>query len=112
MVTTLTIWTMLIAGSVFVLVGSVGMIRMPDVYTRMHAAGLTDTLGIALILLGLIVEVGLDMVAIKLVLIGVFLFFTGPTSLYAIANACMSGGVKPFVADDAPVESESKLPES
>lgn len=101
------VWVMLLGGSFFVLTGSVGMIRMPDVYTRMHAAGLTDTLGVAMILIGLMVHVGIGLVAIKLVLIGIFLFFTVPTSLYALANACLSGDIKPLAVDGTLIEPES-----
>jgi multicomponent Na+:H+ antiporter subunit G len=102
-------WALLIGGSFFVLVGGVGMIRLPDVYARMHAAGLTDTLGAALILLGLMVQAGIGLVAVKLAFIGVFLFFTGPTSTYALANACLGGGVKPLSADGTPIDPESDV---
>ena len=44
---------LLAAGSIFVLIGGFGLIRLPDFYTRLHAAGITDTLGAELILLGL-----------------------------------------------------------
>ncbi len=99
-------WALLIGGSVFVLVGGLGMIRLPDVYSRMHAAGLTDTLGAALILAGLMVQAGISLAALKLAFIGVTLFFTGPTSTYALADACLSGGVKPLAADGTPIDPE------
>ena len=97
-------WILLLSGSFFVVVGGVGVIRLPDVYSRMHAAGLTDTLGTALVLTGLMLQAGISLVAIKLALIGVVLIFTGPTSTYALANACLGGGIKPISADGTPID--------
>jgi multicomponent Na+:H+ antiporter subunit G len=94
-------WVLLASGSFLVLVGALGLIRMPDFYTRMHAAGITDTLGADLILLGLMVQAGFSLVTIKLLLIGAFLFFTSPTSTHAIANAALTAGLKPRLADGA-----------
>jgi len=102
-------WSLLIGGSFFVLVGGVGMLRLPDVYARMHAAGLTDTLGAALILAGLMVQAGISLVAVKLAFIGIFLFFTGPTSTYALANACLGAGLRPLSADGTPIDPESDV---
>ncbi len=93
-------WALLVSGSFLVLVGALGLIRMPDFYTRMHAAGITDTLGADLILLGLMVQAGFSLVTIKLLLIGAFLFFTSPTSTHAIANAAFTAGLKPRVVED------------
>ena len=94
-------WVLLMIGSLLVITGALGMLRLPDFYTRMHAAGITDTLGADLILLGLMVQAGLSLVTVKLLLIGAFLFFTSPTSTHAIANAAFTSGLKPRVADDA-----------
>jgi multicomponent Na+:H+ antiporter subunit G len=88
-------WAFLVAGSFFVVVGAVGLMRMPDFYTRMHPAGMTDTLGFDLILMGLMLQAGLSLVTVKLLLIGAFLFFTSPTSTHAIANAALVAGLKP-----------------
>ncbi len=87
-------------GSLLVLTGALGMLRLPDFYTRMHAAGITDTLGADLILLGLMVQAGFSLVTVKLLLIGAFLFFTSPTSTHAIANAAFTSGLKPQAADE------------
>ncbi len=92
-------WGLLAAGASLVVVGALGLIRMPDFYTRMHAAGITDTLGADLILLGLMVQAGFTLVSVKLFLIGVFLFFTSPTSTHAIANAAFTAGLKPRVVE-------------
>jgi len=88
-------WLLLIAGGVFVFIGGVGALRMPDFYTRMHAASLTDTLGTILILLGIILQAGLSLAAIKLAAITVFLLLTCPTAAYALANAARLSGLTP-----------------
>ncbi len=92
-------WICLIAGSAFALIGAVGIIRLPDVFARMHAAGIIDTLGAGLILVGLMVQAGLTLVTVKLVLIVVFVLITSPTSTHALARATLSGGVKPMLDD-------------
>ena len=88
-------WVLLIGGSLFVLIGGIGVMRLPDVYSRMHAAGITDTLGAALVLAGLMIQGGFTQVTIKLILILVFLLYTSPTSTYALANAAFNRGLKP-----------------
>ena len=72
------------AGSIFILIGALGLVRLPDFYTRMHAAGVTDTLGAELLLLGMMLQAGLSLVTLKLVLISLFIFFTSPTSTHAV----------------------------
>lgn len=88
-------WAMLLGGGGFVLIGGIGILRMPDLYTRMHAASLTDTLGTLLILLGIMLQAGLSLAAIKLVAIAIFLLLTGPTATYALANAALMSGLMP-----------------
>ena len=85
------------AGLFFVLAGTVGVIRLPDFYTRLHAAGMTDTLGAELILLGLIFQAdGWQMIA-KLLLVAFFLFVTSPTATHAVAHAAYRAGHKPVL---------------
>lgn len=72
-------------GTLLVIIGAFGLIRMPDVYSRIHAAGVIDTGGTALILLGLCLYSGWNLVTVKLFVIGVFLAFTSPISGHAIA---------------------------
>lgn len=92
-------WACLLAGSLFCAIGAIGLLRMPDFYTRAHAASVTDTLGAGLILLGLILQAGLTLVAVKLVMIGLLLFFTGPVAIHALAKAAMKRGLLPLLAD-------------
>jgi len=100
-------WALLLAGAGLCLVGGVGLIRLPDVYTRMHAAGVTDTMGAGLIVLGLIVEGGFTLVSVKLALIMLFIVFTSPTSTHALAQAALAGGLAPWLkADGSPRSGE------
>lgn len=88
-------WALLLAGAFFIVTGGVGLIRLPDVYTRMHAAGVTDTLGIAFYIAGMMIQGGFTLVTVKLLMILIFILFTGPTATYALANAAFAGGVHP-----------------
>jgi multicomponent Na+:H+ antiporter subunit G len=88
-------WILLVAGGLFCIVGAVGLLRMPDFYTRVHAASVTDTLGAGLILLGLILQAGWTLVAAKLVMIGLLIFFTSPAATHALARAALGRGLKP-----------------
>ena len=93
-------WGLIILGSVSILIGGIGVLRFPDVYTRMHAAGITDTMGAGTILLGLAIQAGFTLIAVKLILMLVFLFFTSPTSSFALAHAALSSGVEPVLDTD------------
>ncbi len=92
-------WSFLIAGSLFALIGALGVLRLPDVFARMHGAGIIDTLGAGLILLGLMVQAGFSLVTVKLILIFALLMITSPTSTHALARAALNGGVKPLLDD-------------
>tara|TARA_Y100000766_G_scaffold279880_1_gene288828 strand:+ start:402 stop:734 length:333 start_codon:yes stop_codon:yes gene_type:complete len=93
-------WLSFLIGGFFLITGGVGLIRFPDFYTRIHAAGVTDTLGAALLLLGMVLQSGDVLTAIKLIMIGFFIFLTTPTATYAIANAAFTGGLKPILHED------------
>ncbi len=92
-------WVMLLSGGAFVVVGGIGIIRLPDLYTRMHAASLTDTLGTLLIIFGIMLQAGLSLASIKLAAIAGFLMLTGPTATYALANAALLSGLLPKDAE-------------
>jgi multicomponent Na+:H+ antiporter subunit G len=83
------------SGVFFLFMGAVGLIRFPDFYTRMHAAGKCDTLGSLLVLAGLACHEGFDLSSAKLLIIAVFIFFTSPTATHAIARAAHKSQV-PF----------------
>ena len=95
-------FTLLGIGSLFLLVGGIGLLRLPDFYARTHAAGVIDTLGVGLILLGLMLHDDFGLNTFKLVLIGFFLFFTGPTSTYAVTHAAWVAGQKPWTKSPSP----------
>lgn len=100
-------WVLLSAGGVFVLIGGIGALRMPNLYTRMHAASVTDTMGAALVLAGVMLQAGLSLATIKLVAILLFLLITSPTSSYALASAALLAGIRPDAgqaADDTSAE--------
>lgn len=100
-------WLLLTSGGFFVLVGGIGALRMPDLYTRMHAAGVTDSIGPILITAGLILQAGLTLASIKLAAILVFLLLTGPTASNALASAAILSGHRPDNALDMPEEDAS-----
>ena len=95
-------------GSVFLLIGCVGLLRFPDFYTRLHAAGLIDTLAAGLILGGLILECGWSLNIIKILFILLFLFFTSPASSHSLARAALSSGLKPWLAKKEGNQSSNK----
>lgn len=89
-------------GMVFVLAGALGVLRLPDFFTRMHAAGVTDTLGAELIIFGLILQSGFTLLSAKLLLVGFILFLTSPTATHAVANAAHRAGQKPLLSRHHP----------
>lgn len=99
-------WVLLVAGGFFCIVGALGMLRMPDFYTRMHAASVVETLGAGLVLLGLLLQAGFTLVAVKLLFIGALLLFASPTGTHALARAAYERGLKPLLAE--PEEPSSK----
>lgn len=95
---------LLLIGALAVLIGSLGLIRLPDFFTRLHPAGITDTMGAAAILLGLTFQAGFTLVTVKLILVLLLLLVTSPTASHATARAALAHGLKPKLADspDAP----------
>ncbi|MBK7767918.1 MAG: monovalent cation/H(+) antiporter subunit G [Sulfuritalea sp.] len=79
----------LASGGFFCLVGGIGLLRMPDFYTRMHAGSVIETLGAGLILLGLMFQAGLSLIAVKLAMVGLLIYFASPTASHALARAAM-----------------------
>ena len=92
----------LFIGIVALLIGSIGLLRLPDVYSRMHAVGMIDTAGVGFLILGMMLHAGLTLVTVKLVFVGIFVFFTSPIAGHAVVQAAYKDGVKP--------EGENKLP--
>jgi multicomponent Na+:H+ antiporter subunit G len=101
----------LAAGAFFCLVGGIGLLRMPDFYTRMHAASVTETLGAGLLLLGLMLHAGLTLVAVKLGMIGVLIFLASPTASHALARAALTSGLAPLIGP-RPTAADKEVPPS
>ena len=93
-------WICLVAGSFFCLVGGIGLLRLPDFYSRMHGAGITDTLGAGLVLLGLMIQSGFTLVAVKLLMVLGILLLTSPTATHAIAKAAFTSGLPPQLDEE------------
>lgn len=100
-------WAFILCGCVFVLSGAVGIIRMPDLYTRLHAASITDTGGAIFISIALVIQslfvFGNTMAAIKVVLILFFTLFTAPTASHALAKTALLSGLIPTDKNGEPL---------
>jgi len=93
-------WVLILLGSFFTLVGGIGLVRMPELYTRMHAASVTDTLGAGFLLLGLMLQAGFSLVTVKLAFLLALIFFLGPVVTHALARAALHENVAPLLAED------------
>ena len=101
----------LAAGIIFMFTGVVGLLRLPDFYTRLHATGKCDTLGEVLIIAGLLLyhlfvyspgaELSVKLVPVKLLFLIIFIFLANPTATHAIMKAAYKTGVKPWKKGDA-----------
>ncbi len=107
MVVDLASWVCLVAGGFFCIVSTIGLNRMPDFFTRVHAAGIADTVGAGLVLLGLMLQAGWTLIMVKLVFIGLMLFFTSPTAAHALTKAALARGVKPLLHEEDPTSNPS-----
>ncbi len=93
-------WALILAGSFFTLVGALGLVRMPDIFTRMHAASVTDTAGAGLLIFGMMLQAGFGLTTLKLlILLGLFLF-TGPVVTHALAQTCLHEKIEPLLAEE------------
>lgn len=101
-------WLMLVGGSFFLVIGAIGVLRLPDLYTRSHAAGITDTMGAMLILFGLMLQGGFTLISAKLVMILLFLLFTSPAASHALGNAAWSSGLRPKMVEKTPVDQNAE----
>ena len=92
----------LVAGFFFILVGTVGVLRLPDFFTRMHAVGKCDTLGVLLCLIGLMIYQGAGLTSLKLLYIWVFLLMASPTATHVFCRAAVQSGLKPWTRMEGP----------
>ena len=108
-VVTILSWVFIVSGSFFAIVGAFGILRFPDFWARLHAASVSDSAGVILLLLGMAMQSGFNLITVKLFIILAFLFITGPTSTHAVANAALVSGLKPRsdVGDDTDTTDEN-----
>jgi multicomponent Na+:H+ antiporter subunit G len=90
-------WIFLLTGSFFSIVGGIGIVRLPEFFSRLHGGGITDTLGAGLIMSGLLIQGGLSLTTVKLLMILFFLTVTSPTSCHALAKSALTQGLKPVL---------------
>lgn len=88
-------WVLLTLGGIAVLIGGIGALRMPNLYTRMHAASVTDSTGAFLVIAGIMLQAGWSLATIKLAAVLLFLLFTSPTASNALASAALLAGMQP-----------------
>jgi multicomponent Na+:H+ antiporter subunit G len=93
-------WMFILLGSFFTVVGAIGLVRMPDVFTRMHAGSVIDTLGVGFLVLGMCLQAGPSLVTLKLLFLLALFFFSGPVVTHALAQACLHEGVLPQLTED------------
>ncbi len=99
---------LIVTGIIFMLVGSIGIIRLPDFYSRSHAVSKSDTLGIIFVILGLVIYDGVTQSSLKLLLIVLFIALANPVGIHALARAAYKRGLNPFYSDDEIDEEEHK----
>lgn len=95
----------LVAGLFFTFVGSIGLLRFPDFYTRLHATGKCDTLGAGLIIIGLFIYhffkyTNAPFILAKLTFLIIFIFIANPTATHALMKAAYKVGIKPWKLGD------------
>ena len=93
-------WLCILLGSFFTIVGTFGLVRMPDVFTRMHAASVVDTLGVGFLFLGMGLQAGVSLITLKLLFLFALFLFTSPVVTHALAQACMHESVRPVLTED------------
>lgn len=96
---------LVIAGALAAILGAVGVWRFPDVFTRIHAASLTDTGAASLVLLGLALVTGWSGETLKLALVWVFVMLTTPAASSALASAAFGSGHRPHARDPGAADS-------
>lgn len=99
----------LLVGGLFLFAsGTLGLLRLPDFYCRMHATGKCDTLGALLSLTGLAVYNGFDLISLKIIFIVIFIFIANPTATHAIGRAALLNRVQPWAKETTPAGQEER----
>lgn len=102
-------WILILSGSAFTVIGAVGTVRFPNFWSRLHAASVSESAGMILLIAGMCLQSGMTLVTVKLVVIGIFILITGPTSTHAVANAALMSGERPVEDVDSEKSSGGEI---
>lgn len=94
-------WVFLTAGALFTLIGGIGVLRMPDLFTRLHASGVSDMLGAGFLLVGLMFQAGFGLATVKVLLLLGFFAVTSPTAAHVLAKCALYTGLRPLEGEAA-----------
>ena len=89
-------WIFIFAGAFFVFTGALGILRMPDFFTRLHPAGIIDAMGAPCVFIGVAMQNGFTLFTGKIAILTIFLFITSPTASHTVAKSALINGLKPF----------------
>lgn len=96
----------MLGGAFFLVVSSVGLIRLPDFYSRSHAVGKSETLGSLLLLSGLVIHNGFALESAKLLLIVVLIAATNPSGIHVLTRAALRKGLVPWIHPEDQAEAD------
>jgi multicomponent Na+:H+ antiporter subunit G len=96
----------ILAGTFFFSTGTIGFLRFPDLYSRMHATAKSDTLGAVLSLVGVALYGGFSLTSFKILIIAIFVFLTTPTATHALLRAAFDSGMLPWTKGGHPIRDE------
>tara|TARA_B100000686_G_scaffold340807_1_gene417064 strand:- start:298 stop:645 length:348 start_codon:yes stop_codon:yes gene_type:complete len=88
-------WILLVTGGLLLIVSGLGLLRLPDLFTRLHGGSLADTGGAVLMLVGMALQTEMSLITVKLLMIGIILLLTAPTASHAVAHSALIGGLSP-----------------
>jgi multicomponent Na+:H+ antiporter subunit G len=91
----------IVAGLFFLIVAAIGVIRLPDMYSRSHAVSLTDSLGAFLMLVGIALHEGLSINMLKILVVLVLLYILNPVIAHATVRAALRSGLKPWQKENS-----------
>ncbi|MDQ8202067.1 monovalent cation/H(+) antiporter subunit G [Pelagicoccus sp. SDUM812003] len=93
-------YALILVGLLGMLVGSIGLVRLPDFFSRTHAASKVDTVGVIVALIGIAVFAGVTLDSAKVLLAGLFIMLTNPVAAHALGRAAWKRGLKPWQAEE------------
>ena len=102
-------WISILVGGSFLFVGSLGMVRLQDFWSRLHAASVIDSAGAGLLIFGMMLQTGFSLITVKFAIIVLFLMITGPTATHAVANAAFVSKSRPqdMIEDQSEPEAQA-----